>query len=354
MSTKATLANVNCNDEEDDDGDEEACEEDGQAGGEAGAVREAPGAGVPLGATVGAPRGADERARVAVAPSPARDPALGRGDVGVSNAEPRPSLADYLARAYLGGQRGVLREISQAFGLELSENPEEAPSIRDIVEYVERPEWKGGACCAERVRFEEFTEAQERADVAESDAAALREVLEDCHIHNEYVRVTALHADRLKRLKYYGRPHDKSAAEHETAVGMALSGAAGRALLVEVRGLRATPCSETPIPEVERLRRTFLESEHGSPYTRALQAILENAVDSTPRLAEAIDALRAEERARGTDTHTAQPSCSHPAHKVVGYQILLDESYVRWCTVCGSFRSDEEWVAPEKGGSDGQ
>ena len=81
-------------------------------------------------------------------------------------------------------------------------------------------------------------EEEDRFAAAEADAAALREVLEDCHIHNEYTRVGAKHADRLKRLKYYGRPHDASAAEHETAVGMALSGAAGRKLLAEVRDFR--------------------------------------------------------------------------------------------------------------------
>ncbi len=104
-----------------------------------------------------------------------------------------------------------------------------------------------GACCVEKIKFEEWVLATERADAAEADAAALREVLEDCHIHNEYVRVSAVHADRIKKLKYYGRPHDRSVAEHETAVGMALSGAAGRALLVEVRGHRGQACSTKPV-----------------------------------------------------------------------------------------------------------
>lgn len=49
---------------------------------------------------------------------------------------------------------------------------------------------------------------------------------------------------------------------------------------------------------------------HPSPYTRELQAILENAVDATPGLAQAIDALRAEERMRWSETamHASAPA----------------------------------------------
>jgi hypothetical protein len=90
----------------------------------------------------------------------------------------------------------------------------------------------------EYASIEERIAEEDRMAALEADAAALREVLEDCHIHNEYVRVGSDHADRLKKLKYYGRPHDRSAAEHETAVGMALSGGAGKKLLAEVRDYR--------------------------------------------------------------------------------------------------------------------
>jgi hypothetical protein len=60
-------------------------------------------------------------------------------------------------------------------------------------------------------------------------------------------------------------------------------------------------------PEATNLNSAGACSSEAKPYTRELQAILENAVDATPRLAEAIDAHREAALAAAARTETARP-----------------------------------------------
>ena len=75
---------------------------------------------------------------------------------------------------------------------------------------------------------------------AEAQAAALRNVLEDCHAHDLYVSEGA-EASRLFRKAHgsdWGRVKDESAHDHDRSMRAAISGELGGEMLLEVRSLR--------------------------------------------------------------------------------------------------------------------
>ena len=77
-------------------------------------------------------------------------------------------------------------------------------------------------------------------DMAKADAAALRNVLEDCHAHDLYVSEGA-EASRLYVRSHgsdWGRVKDESAYDHEVSMRAAISGELGGQMLDEIRNLR--------------------------------------------------------------------------------------------------------------------
>jgi hypothetical protein len=83
-------------------------------------------------------------------------------------------------------------------------------------------------------------EGDERTLKALADAAALRNVLEDCHAHDLYVSEGRVSSELYRRShgSDFGRVADESAHDHEVSMRDAVSGKLGGELLDELRALR--------------------------------------------------------------------------------------------------------------------
>jgi|GEM_PF-4832741 hypothetical protein len=93
--------------------------------------------------------------------------------------------------------------------------------------------------CIRNLRSQ-LSAARESAEKAEADAAALRNVLEDCHAHDLYVGDGA-EASRLYRKSHgadFGREKDESAHDHDVSMRAAVAGQLGGQMLDELRALR--------------------------------------------------------------------------------------------------------------------
>jgi hypothetical protein len=113
--------------------------------------------------------------------------------------------------------------------------------VADFVDGVAAPRAVASTLAAERARREDV-EAELVAVLAERDearaqAAAMRNVLEDCHAHDLYVRdgSAGLDAYRKAHGTDYGRVRDESAHDHERSVRAAVDGTLGGEMLAEMR-----------------------------------------------------------------------------------------------------------------------
>jgi hypothetical protein len=93
-------------------------------------------------------------------------------------------------------------------------------------------------CCA---LLNSLHQTQSSLDEARADAAALRNVLEDCHAHDIYASGDGAEASRLYRRAHgadFGRVKDVSAADHDASMRKAVAGELGGEMLLEMRRMR--------------------------------------------------------------------------------------------------------------------
>lgn len=124
--------------------------------------------------------------------------------------------------------------------------PEVKALVAELREHSKRPGDIVGILSYEMECATGMSTILDALEKAEADAAALRNVLEDCHAHDIYANGDGAVAAELYRKSHgsdFGRVKDQNAHDHGVSMRKAVSGELGGELLDELRHLRAEVAS---------------------------------------------------------------------------------------------------------------